>query len=126
MTRVVIAGWPKSGKSYAAAELGKSMGVEPKSTDSLIYTLSWTEVSSRVADWFDEPGPWIIEGVAVMRALRKWHLRHEDEAPPFDQLFILPAPKISDLTPGQISMGKGIDTVFNQIEQWLGSRYDAN
>lgn len=120
--RIIITGWPRSGKSYAAAELGRSMGIEPKSTDSLIHELSWTEVSSQVAEWFDLPGPWIIEGVAVMRALRKWHWHYgPDVPPPFDQLFILPRPDLAGLRPGQISMGKGIDTVFEELEQWLGS-----
>lgn len=123
MDRIIITGWPRSGKSTLAAKLGKDMGIEPKSTDSLIHELAWTEVSSQVAEWFDLPGPWIVEGVAVMRALRKWHRHYgPDKPPPFDFIYILPRPNLDSLSAGQISMGKGIDTVFNELETWLGCR----
>lgn len=122
MDRIIITGWPRSGKSTLAKKIGEDFGIEPKSTDSLIHELSWTEVSSMVAEWFDLPGPWIIEGVAVMRALRKWHWRYgPDVPPPCDFLYIIDRPLGVELKPGQISMGKGIDTVFAEIEQWLGA-----
>ena len=40
--------------------------------DDLIDTHEWSAASAEVARWLDDEGPWIIEGVAMSRALRKW------------------------------------------------------
>jgi dephospho-CoA kinase len=117
--RVVICGWPGSGKSKLADELASKLGVKPKATDSLIRTHAWSDASEAASFWFDEPGPWVIEGVAVPRALRKWHARHPDEDPPFDQIIVC-QPRVDGLKPGQITMGKGHDTVLRGLEEWLG------
>jgi dephospho-CoA kinase len=118
--RIIICGWPGSGKSTLANELASRLGVTPRATDSLVRTNEWSEVSRIVSHWFDEPGPWIIEGVAVPRALRKWCLRHPGEDPPCDQLIVMPIPDATDMKPGQITMGKGHDTVLRELEDWLG------
>jgi len=121
--RIVICGWPCSGKSEKAKELGSKFGITPKATDSLVRTYEWSEASRVASHWFDEPGPWIIEGVAVPRALRKWHMRNPDADPPFDQIIVQPVPderQRVDMKPGQITMGKGHDTVLRELEEWLG------
>ena len=121
--RIVICGWPASGKSRHAEELSSKLGIEVKHTDSLVRTHSWSDASEAASHWFDQPGPWIIEGVAVPRALRKWQARHPDEDPPFDQFILMPIPdeKIqADMKAGQITMGKGHDTVLRGLEDWLG------
>lgn len=121
--RIVICGWPGSGKSEYAKELGSKFGVTPRATDSLVKTHDWSAASLVVSTWFDEPGPWIIEGVAVPRALRKWHLRNPDADPPFDNLVIMPHPDEAArlaMKQGQITMGRGHDTVLRELEEWLG------
>jgi hypothetical protein len=121
--RIVICGWPGSGKSELAKELGSKMNVVPRSTDSMKY-LGWSEASEAVSHWFDEPGPWIIEGVAVPRALRKWHARNPDADPPIDKIIVLPHPDESqrvEMKAGQITMGRGHDTVLRELEPWLAS-----
>jgi hypothetical protein len=50
---------------------GEVSGLQPMHTDDLI-ALGWSEASAAVIPWISRPGPWIIEGVAVPRALRKW------------------------------------------------------
>jgi adenylate kinase family enzyme len=122
--RIVICGWPASGKSRLADELASKFGIQTVyHTDSLVRTHQWSEASEAASFWFDEPGSWIIEGVAVPRALRKWIARHPDDDPPFDQFIIMPVPddkQQAEMKPGQITMGKGHDTVLRGLEEWLG------
>lgn len=111
--RIAIIGWPKSGKTTFAASLSN----QARSTDSVIG-LGWSEASLEVSNWLDEPGPWVIEGVALPRALRKWQQRNPDEPPPIDRMIYLHT-QHQQLIDGQTRMGKGMDTVFAEIEDWL-------
>ena len=43
--RVVICGWPSSGKSLLARELGSKMNVTPRATDDLAKTHDWSAAS---------------------------------------------------------------------------------
>lgn len=117
--RTLITGWPKAGKSTLAAELASQRGITPIATDSLMNTHEWSEASEAISYWFDEPAPWIIEGVVIPRALRKWHHRHPNQQPPFDELIIMPTPKLEGMKAGQISMGRGIDTVILGLVEWF-------
>jgi hypothetical protein len=112
--RVAITGWPKTGKTTLAQSLGGGRSTD----DTIEMGLGWSEGSAEVSTWFDKPGPWIIEGVAIPRALRKWHERHPGENPPIDKLIILGTTH-EQLNPGQTSMGKGIDKVLADIMPWL-------
>ena len=112
--RVAIIGWPKTGKSTLAEKMGGG-----RSTDDVMH-MGWSEASAEVATWFDKPSPWIIEGVAVARALRKWRERHPSKPPPIDRLIRLRRPHV-ELNAGQIAMGKGIDKVLEEIMPWLAA-----
>lgn len=132
--RIVILGGPKTGKTTLANHLalggtftdgrtgpGRTRGPGAKAvrhTDDLIH-LGWSEASQHVADeWLNAPGPWIIEGVAVARALRKWRDAHPGEPPPVDRVIRLTVPHVA-LTPGQRTMTRGEETVWREVEQWL-------
>jgi hypothetical protein len=110
--RVVITGWPTTGKTALANQLGGG-----RSTDETI-PLSWSEASYVVSTWFDAPGPWIIEGMVIPRALRKWKERNPGLPPPVDRMIYLQRPH-QRLTPGQMAMGKGLDTVLDEIRPWI-------
>lgn len=112
MSKICIIGWPHTGKTTLAKSLGGG-----RSTDE-VMDLGWSEASAEVSTWFDIPGPWIVEGVAIPRALRKWHERNPDMPPPIDKIIHLHKVH-GELTTGQISMGKGIDTVMGKIADWL-------
>ena len=119
--RLVITGGPRTGKTT----LARSLGLPVYSTDDLIETYkhlgreAWSAVSQHVVDhWFTQPGPWIVEGVAVSRALRKWRDQHPGELPPVDRVIYLTTAH-TPLSPGQIRMEKGVVTVHRQIETWL-------
>ena len=108
--RTLIIGGPKTGKTT----LSQSYACPVRHTDDLIGKLDWSAASAEVATWFDAPGPWCIEGVAVVRALRKWLATHPDGTPA-DRILFLTEPKIP-VTAGQAAMTKGIDTVWEEIE----------
>lgn len=125
MTRICITGGPRTGKTTLADEVGRQqfaarhqeMG-SIRHTDSLIGTHDWSSASLEVSRWLDEPGPWIIEGVAVSRALRKWRDAHPGERPPVDRVIYLSHPR-ERLNAGQLTMAKGVASVHDEIEPWL-------
>lgn len=139
MTRICITGGPNTGKTTLAEHLalggtyadgrtgpGRTLGQgkPPRHTDDLIEQCkhlgkdAWSEASRIVSTWFDEPGPWIIEGVAIPRALRKWKEAHPGEPPPVDRVIRLTTPHVP-LSPGQRTMAKGEETVWQEIAGWL-------
>jgi adenylate kinase family enzyme len=110
--RIVICGAPRSGKTTLA-------GLQALHTDDLI-PLGWSEASEKVADdWMQRPGPWVIEGVAAARALRKYLAQHPNK--PCDKVIYMPTPRTTP-TPGQASMAKGVETVWQQIKGELQAR----
>lgn len=120
--RICITGGPKTGKTTLANkiadEYGDHTGTTVGHTDDLIATHEWSSASEEVSHWLDAPGPWIIEGVAVSRALRKWRDAHPGQRPTIDRLIILSHPWES-LSKGQDTMAKGVATVQADIDPWL-------
>jgi hypothetical protein len=133
--RIVICGGPRTGKTTLATSLvdaghfvgcgRRDLDILPvRHTDDLIPELqhlgkdAWSEGSRRVSEWLDAPGPWIIEGVSVCRALRKWREAHPGASPPVDKIFRLIEPH-ETLSKGQAAMAKGEETVWLEIEPWL-------
>lgn len=117
MTRIVILGGPKTGKTTLAGELWRKAvtawvaergpivdleGPALMHTDDVMH-LGWSEASETASKWFDTSAPWIIEGVAAVRALRKWRDAHPGERPPVDRVIALWEPHV-ELTPRQGGM----------------------
>jgi hypothetical protein len=123
--RILIAGGPGTGKSTLSRQLATRMGLDHHAihhTDDLMGVLEWSEASAEVARWLEEPGPWICEGVATIRALRKWTAAHPDSPrPPFDRWYLLERPLV-DRKPGAIAMAKGIETVLAEVRATFLSR----
>lgn len=119
MTRIILTGGPKVGKTTRALEMAQELGCPYKGTDSLMKSHDWSEASEEVSHWFDQPGDWVIEGVAAPRALRKWLERNKRDLSksPCDRIYFSSKP-FCHLTPGQIAMTKGLQTVWSEI------RYD--
>lgn len=133
MTRICITGGPRTGKTTLAAGIEKAFNSIPygttvttsvRHTDDLIDQCkhlgkdAWSAASAEAMKWLDEPGPWIIEGVAVSRALRKWREAHPGEPPPVDRVIYMDEPH-ETLSKGQATMAKGVRTVHDEIEGWL-------
>jgi hypothetical protein len=117
-SRILIAGGPRVGKSTLSEFSAAKLGVKAQHTDDTIE-LGWSEASLAVSKWFDKPGPWVIEGVAIPRALRKWLAANEGK--PCDLIFWSNLNKV-ERTPGQSSMAKGVDTVWTGILPELRTR----
>lgn len=117
--RIAIAGGPLSGKSYLAQRL-EQIGIPVSHTDILIETHKWGDDSAEVAQWMLERGPWVIEGVTVARALRKFMERFPDRKP--CDLVVWTNSPVVKRSKGQEAMAKGVDTVFTGIRPVLVAR----
>jgi hypothetical protein len=127
--RILIAGWPLTGKSTYAHALATRQAMGSWHSDSreldrtaphcgtmcrhVASGLDWSDASAEVATWFGKPGPWIIEGVAVPRALRKW-LQAHPTGRPCDVVRYLRVPFVP-LNAGQSAMAKGCDKVWAEV-----------
>ncbi len=109
--RILIAGGPRSGKSTLGRKLAAEHHVEYRCTDELI-PMGWSEASEAVTKWFERSDGWLIEGVAVPRAIRKWFRSHKDK--PADVCYWLGAPRV-ELSPGQNAMAKGCRKVWDEV-----------
>jgi hypothetical protein len=117
--RICIGGGPRTGKTRLAAEC-EARGMTVHHTDALIGSHEWSEASAEVARWLDEPGPFVVEGVAIARALRKWLAAHP-EGRPCEVLYWARRPWVEQ-TPGQAIMAKGCEKVFAEIRPELERR----
>jgi hypothetical protein len=114
IARIVIIGPPKAGKTTLGRDLAESSGAQLRHTDDLIGELDWSGCSERIAsDWFAQPGPWIIEGVAAVRALRKWLVGNR-EGRPCDQIIALSKSWVP-LTPRQAGMATACASIWGSI-----------
>ena len=113
--RVAIGGVPRAGKTT----LSNMISSKPRRTDEIAF-MGWSEASAHAAEWFNEPGPWVVEGVAVVRALRKW-LAANPAGKPCDYLVWLGSPWL-ELSKGQATMAKGCFTVWSEVKPQLKAR----
>lgn len=90
-----------------------------RGTDDL-KDLEWSESSLAASKWFDEPGPWLFEGVVMPRALRKW-LAANPEGRPADLIVFINQPVV-ERSRGQHVMALGCDTVWREIRPELLKR----
>lgn len=114
--RVCIIGGPRTGKTTLASTMESVLH-----TDDLIGQFDWSGVSEHVAtDWIARAGPWVIEGVAVVRALRKW-LAANATGKPCERIIVLTQPLV-ELSKGQAAMAKGHEKVWQEVRPMLEAR----
>lgn len=116
--RVAITGGPKTGKTTLADRLSELTGRQVFHTDDLA-NLEWSEASLAASRWFDGP-EWIVEGVAVPRALRKWLGSNQDS--PLDAALVYLRDPVLAITKSQEAMAKGVRTVWEEIRTELRAR----
>ena len=114
--RILIAGGPKTGKTTLAEHIGLELSMDPQlllSDETLVGKTDWSAQSAEVCRWMKQPGQWIIEGVSVGRALRKWFKAHP-EGKPADRVIYLKKPVVK-IEKAQETMAKGCWTVWSEI-----------
>ncbi len=138
--RICIVGGPRTGKTTLALQLRDAALSDPSTaslslvhSDALIDEVSWSEQSEVLARKLDNPGPWIMEGVAVPRALRKWLAKRKvtdlalanviDKAilRPCDIVYVLQRPHV-ERSKGQETMAKAVETVWKLVQPELLKR----
>lgn len=112
--RLLITGGPKTGKTTYSQNYPNV-----RHTDDLMRLL-WSTQSDQISHWLDQPAPWVIEGVAIPRALRKW-LKRNATGSPCDHLIYLTEPRIPR-TLSQQALDKATWTIWQGIEPALRAR----
>lgn len=133
--RYVLVGGPRTGKSTYARAL-RLRGIPTLSTDTMHQAKEpesgveylpaelgepgmWSAASEYVAHYrLNRPGPFCLEGVATVRALRKWLVLAPPDAMPAEHVVLFAEPMAAQ-SPGQAAMGKGVATVWAGIESRL-------
>src|SRR5512135_3194838 len=114
--RIVIVGGPRTGKTTLAG----TFSLPVTHTDDFAALGDFSAQSAKVAELLDLPGPWVLEGVTVVRALRKWFRAHPSGVP-CDAIYGCWAPK-APLSPGQFSLLRGCAKVWAEVEEELDTR----
>lgn len=113
-TRILIGGGPRTGKTYLARRLGMTTGHRVMRTEAILARgATFAQLGGWVSEWMAQPGPCIIEGLAVPRGIRHW-LRNHTEPVPFDKVYWLGTNPRITLTKGQESTAKACATVWAQ------------
>ena len=112
--RTVITGVPRSGKTTMSEDMS-----HVRHTDDNMG-VGWSQHSEAVSYWFDSPGPWVIEGVAAVRALRKW-LKRTPTGMPCDTVVYLDR-EVVPLSKPQAIMASGCNTIWDEIKGELSKR----
>ncbi len=132
--RIFVMGWPGTGKTTMSRKLCAQHGLKHLSVDIEVdhatknpgpaieyipQNLGWSEGSQYAVDhWLGKLDGVVIEGNAIPRVLRKWRAANPDQPPPVDRIIWLTTRR-RDLTGGQAVMGKGHDTVLQEILPWV-------
>lgn len=119
MDKILIIGGPRTGKTTLASELGESDGLPVHHLDDL-SDREWSTQSDIIADELSHDGPWIKEGVAGVRGLRKWLERNPDKVPDFEVVH-LSEPK-AEQSAGQAAMHKGHQKIYSEVEREISYR----
>jgi hypothetical protein len=120
--KICITGGPRTGKtSYVALhpELVPDGCPVFHTDDQACTSPTWSGAAEIVALWMLRPGPWVIEGVTVAAALRKFLA--SSSAAPCDRVIVLRG-AFSELSPSQAALGREVDEVMAAITQELRAR----
>lgn len=135
--RIIVIGKPRRGKSTFCRKLSENIGFRIYCADPVTLVKDpedgvtyldetyadpkmWSAASEFIRDsWFPMTGPWIMESVSLVRALRKFHDMYPKEPPPCDRLVAFMGKPLVKLNKGQETMSKGIDTIYADIAEWL-------
>ena len=118
MMRIAIIGAPRAGKTTLAHELARTTGWPILHADQMI-PLGWSQASDLLADVLGANDDLIVEGVAVVRALRKALVARTRA--PVERCIVLERARVP-LTHGQRAMARGCASILAKIEPELVRR----
>jgi hypothetical protein len=128
--RVIVAGGPETGKSTFSEFAASKLQLQLKAGDDVRAELEqegvlakdlWSAASRRVADWVDDPGKWLLEGVVTPRALDHWMTANPDAAIPATVVWFRdPVKQVTD--PYHLTMVKGTQTIWSRVAPRLIQR----
>lgn len=128
--RYILIGGPRTGKSTYASRL-RDLGYGVVCADPINRAKdvipgveylpaelgdpqAWSLASEYIATvLMARPGPWVLEGVAMARALRKWLPLHPGELPA--EHVVVFAEAMAPQSEGQRRMSVGVASVFAQV-----------
>ena len=113
LLRVVIGGGPRTGKTT----LSESYSCDVVHTDNMIGKTTWESISDHLAAWMLRDGPWVVEGVASVRALRKL-LETDPDRRPCDMVIWCRTVRVP-LTAKQEAMMKGTEKTWREVRAAL-------
>lgn len=112
--RIIVAGGPKVGKTALSKKLSAHYGIRNvKHTDELREGRTWEAIVEQVSYWYDEEGPWIVEGVVTPHALVTWFSRNSVGKPADVALYL--ENEREPRSARQTSMAKGCMTVWKHV-----------
>lgn len=118
--RVIVAGGPRSGKTTLSVRASERYGLPWRSGDDIIANTGWGDDSQKVAQWFDEPGDFIYEGVVMPRAIRKWLDANPDKK--LDATVVWLGSAKSKRSERQSTMAKACQTIWDEVAPELQRR----
>lgn len=119
--RVIVCGGPRTGKTTLAEKYRQLHPTLPVYHTDAFKDMDWSRASDAVVVWLETfSGAWLVEGVASVRAIRKFLAKHPDRRPA-DVVFRLTRPFV-ELSPGQQSMARGEETIWREVEPELRRR----
>ena len=101
--RIAIIGAPRAGKTTLAEEIGRTKGWPILHADDLI-PIGWSAASAEIARVLHSTDRLVVEGVAVVRALRK--ALGACTCAPVERCIVLEQPRVR-LTRAQLAMARG-------------------
>lgn len=123
--RILVTGAVGSGKTTLAQKLCKDLGLELRSTDPESLgggghcpVDNWSEASQWISDFWIGNANTVIEGVAVPRALRKWHRDNPDAPFPADRFIVL-TKSHEALNMRQEAMMDNLLNVIVELRDWI-------
>jgi hypothetical protein len=137
VSRILIAGVVGSGKSILAMREAQKLGLPnalctdtPSQSQRRTgwqlhapesFSGDWSALSQWIADvWLTRNGPWVIEGMAVPRALAKWRAMSGIDEMPCDKLIVLAETHL-ELSRRQVAMGQSALGKLNALlVDWPG------
>ena len=122
---IIITGVPRSGKTTLANEMSNNVYHVYHSDD--LKEKDWrlqSNILARLIDTHKDDYD-IMEGVAMVRALRKWLQKNKDNNDSPAKTIMWFPKELVPLTPGQASMAKGCRTIWKEIESELRFRTEV-